>query len=214
MTDRLLVPSQKIVLVNGSGIPKPADNQNTDDILPARFMKETTFKRMGEYVYFDERFKDGQKVVEHPFNNPKYSRGSILIAGANYGTGSSREHAPQGLYRFGIRGIIAESYADIFDGNCATIGIAAVRISREDISLLVKRVEKDPETNVAVNLLAKTVSYIDKIVGCEIPEGTRQALINGSWDAFSVLQRNEDKAREVATRLPYLSFQCFKPQFS
>ncbi len=207
----IIIPDKEIRFVIGRGIPKPADNQNTDDILPANFMKEPSFRRMGEYVYFNERFIDGKPVMSHPFNDPRYSGGKILIAGANFATGSSREHAPQGLYRFGIRGIIAEGYADIFDGNCATIGIAAVRVSREDISLLVEQIEKDSDTNIIINLLTKSVSYQRMDTGrgipCDIPEGTRQALINGSWDVLPILQSNEERVGEVALRLPYLRFR-------
>ena len=175
-------------------------------------MKEPTFARMGEYVYHGERLRDGQPVIEHPFNNPRYAGGSILIVGANYGTGSSREHAPQGLYRFGIRGIIAESYADIFDGNCATIGIAAVKVGKEDLEKFVRQAEIEPGTEFVINLITKSVWYQQKDRGgigvpFDIPEGTRQALITGSWDALSVLQGNEDKIREIEKRLSYLKFR-------
>jgi len=207
MTDKLLISSRKILLAAGFGIPKPADNQTTDDILPARFMKEISFRRMGEYVYFDERFREGQLVKDHPFNDPRYGGANVLIAGANYGTGSSREHAPQGLCRFGIKGIVAESYADIFDGNCATIGIVAVSVPRKDIGLLVEKVERDPGTFISIDITAKNVSYGDKTIVCEIPEGTRQALMNGSWNALSVLEGNEGRIEEVRRRLPYLTFR-------
>ena len=101
-----------ILEIKGKAIPKTTNDQNTDDIIPARFMKEITFANMGKYAYYDERYKDGEEIAEHPLN--KYQGGTILIGGANYGCGSSREHAPQALHRYGIKAVIAESFAEIF----------------------------------------------------------------------------------------------------
>ena len=116
MSDKFIIPENQIIEVNGRGIPKPANDQNTDDIIPARYLKEITFANMGEYAYFDERFKDGNPVEDHPFNDSKYQGATILIGGANYGCGSSREHAPQALHRYGVNAIVAPSFAEIFAG--------------------------------------------------------------------------------------------------
>jgi len=200
-------PTKKIITISGRGIPKPEPNQNTDDIMPGRFLKEPTFLRMGEFVYYNERFVNGKIVGGHPFNDTRYSGGSILLAGENYGTGSSREHAPQGLLRYGIRGIIAQGYSGIFEGNCAEIGITAVSVKKDDLSTLVREVEFDPSTLIIINLETKRVEYKDRSITCEIPEGTRQALMTGSWDVLPLLQANADKVSAVEERLPYLKLE-------
>lgn len=195
---------KKIKRVKGTAIPKPEDKQNTDDIIPARFLKEITFKNMGEYVYFNEREQQGE---DHPFENPAYDGGNILIAGAEYGSGSSREHAPQGLSRYGIEAIIAESFADIFIGNCPGLGVVGVTASREDISGLVSYVRENPSTQVEVDLESKSIAYDDKKIKCEIPESQRQAFIKGQWDELALLRKNQTEVDKAATNLPYLNFR-------
>lgn len=201
----------KIISISGRAIPKLANDQNTDDIVPARFLKEITFRRMGEYAYFDERYVAGQPVADHPFNSPKFSGGSILLAGANYGCGSSREHAPQALYRFGLRGIIAPSFAEIFAGNCVGVGLVGVTASQERINALADIVSDSPETNVEINLGDKKVRYSGPNNSGEfdfdIPEGRRQAFIEGLWDVLGVLRGNDLKTAAAAARLNYLSFK-------
>lgn len=205
----LIIPEKRIVNISGRAIPKPSNDQNTDDIMPARFLKEITFKNMGVYVYQDERFKDNETIFDHPFNDSHYAGGNILLAGANYGCGSSREHAPQGLYRFGIRAIVAESFAEIFAGNCAMIGLVPITASRNNIETLVETVKKYPETNVTLFLESKGISYqsLDGPVGnfpIDLPEGRRQAFLNGTWDSMAVLQANQEDIEKVRTRLPYI----------
>jgi len=193
--------------VSGTAIPKPANDQNTDDIMPARFMKEITFANMGKYAYYDERYKEGKEIVEHPFNDKKFSGGKVLVAGANYGCGSSREHAPQALYRFGIRAIIAESFAEIFAGNCASLGIVGVTIPSKEIAALVEEIKKNPKINVVVDLKEKKVKYSGKEVACELIEGRRKAFLNGTWDALTILQQNKEGIKAVEEKLEYLKFK-------
>ncbi|RLG14368.1 MAG: 3-isopropylmalate dehydratase small subunit [Candidatus Nanohalarchaeota archaeon] len=191
----------------GRAIPKPANDQNTDDILPARYMKEITFKKMGEYVYFDERFKEGKIVKEHPFNDEKYKGATILIAGANYGCGSSREHAPQALHRFGINAVIAGSFAEIFAGNCASLGLVGIVVPPEKITMLAEYVEQKPSTEFDIDLAQKVIRYDEHVVEFDMPEGRRQAFLNGLWDAMAILEQNEGKIKETAAGLPYLKFR-------
>lgn len=199
------VIEEKIIkdIVNHA-LPKPEDDQNTDDIVPARYLKKITFSDMGDFVYFDERVKDGE---EHPFNDSRYSGATILIGGANYGSGSSREHAPQALHRYGIQAIIAESFAEIFAGNCASIGVVGVTIPRSDLTALAKYVQKKPSTEISLDLEAKTVSYEGNIIKCDIPEGRRQAFLTGTWDAMAVLQQNMDEIEALERNLEYLQFE-------
>ncbi len=192
--------------VCGRAIPKPADDQNTDDITPARYLKEITFKNMRGYVYFDERFKNGSKVEGHPFNNEKYGGANILVAGANYGCGSSREHAPQALYRFGIRAIIAESFAEIFAGNCTALGLVTITVSKESIQKLSETVKEIPNTEFTINLNKKKITFGEHEIDFDISEGKRQAFLNGTWDSLSLLKQNEAKTEEAADSLSYLKF--------
>lgn len=197
-----------ITYVIGRAIPKPANEQNTDEIAPGRFLKWTSFRSMGLIPFYDERHKDGRPVIDHPFNNPAYKGARILIAGENFGTGSSREHAPQALKRFGLNGIIAESYADIFAENCANVGIVAVTTDREYIDQLVKIVEAKPKTNFFIDLDRETI-FGDETESypLNISEGTRQAFLRGYWDIMPVLQSNEEDIRRVEESLPYLKFE-------
>jgi len=202
-----IIQEKAISSVKGKAIPKPANDQNTDDIIPARYLKEITFAKMGEYAYFDERFKNEKRVESHPFNDPKYVGANILITGSNYGCGSSREHAPQALHRFGINAIIAESFAEIFAGNCASLGVVGVTVSAKDIVDLLNAVKQNPQTLFEINLNAKTVSYNGRSANFEMPEGRRQAFLNGTWDALAVLQQNESSIKKTESRLVYLKYK-------
>ena len=190
--------------IKGKGIPKTKNDQNTDDIIPARFMKEITFANMGTYAYYDERVKDGVEVEDHPLN--KYKGATILIGGANYGCGSSREHAPQALSRYGIKAVIAESFAEIFAGNCASLGVVGVMIPRSEIDALANFVKEDPGTKVTIDLNNKLVKYADKEIPLEMIEGRRQSFLNGTWDALTILQQNQNGIKKVEDNLAYLKF--------
>lgn len=202
----LVIPEKRINHIFGRAIPKTANDQNTDDIMPARFLKEITFKNMGNYVYADERFNGIEKVYEHPFNSHLYAGANILLAGANYGCGSSREHAPQGLYRFGIRAIVAESFAEIFAANCAMIGLVPVTMARNNLEILAEEAKADYKPALNLNLEEK---HIQSANGHEfkvdIPQGRRQAFLCGTWDSMAVLQQNPDEVEAVGKSLPYLS---------
>jgi len=190
--------------VVGKAIPKTTNDQNTDDIIPARFMKEITFANMGNYAYYDERYKDGKEIPEHPLN--KYKGVNILIGGANYGCGSSREHAPQALSRYGIKAIIAESFAEIFAGNCASLGVVGVTIARKEIDALAEVVKQNPEIELKIDLENKKVSYSGKEVPIELLEGRRQSFLKGTWDALTILQQNQDGIKKIEDNLAYLKF--------
>lgn len=193
--------------IKARAIPKPANDQNTDDIIPARYLKEITFKNMGEYAYFDERYVDSKAVLDHPLNSEKYKSASILIGGANYGCGSSREHAPQALKRFGIDAIVAESFAEIFAGNCASLGLVGVTVSKDEIAKIVGFIEKNPGEEIEIDLEKKIIRYDELEIECDIPEGRRQSFLNGTWDAMAVLLENQKGIQEIASKLPYLHFK-------
>jgi 3-isopropylmalate/(R)-2-methylmalate dehydratase small subunit len=181
----------KITQVNGTAVYVPGSDIDTDRIIPARFMKCVTFDGLGEYAFYDVRYdKDGQPTG-HPLDNPRFKGASVLLSGTNFGCGSSREHAPQALYRFGFRAVIAESFAEIFFGNCTTLGIPCVCATTEDIKALAAAIEADPTISVKVDLDAQRVFYGDQNFTVAMAETARDALTTGQWDPIAGLLENK-----------------------
>ena len=195
----------KITKVAGTAVPIKGNDIDTDRIIPARYLKEVTFARMGDYPFFDERFDAAGKKKDHPFNDSEYKGASILFVNKNFGCGSSREHAPQALYRFGIQAIVGESFAAIFAGNCTIMGVPTVTVSAKDMEQLMKSVEENPRTEYIVNLETKTLSYGNVKIAIDLPETYRKALTTGSWDSTGLLRANLEEVRRTASKLPYMS---------
>jgi 3-isopropylmalate/(R)-2-methylmalate dehydratase small subunit len=164
-----------------------------------------TFARMGEYPFFDERFDASGKKKDHPFNDSEYKGASLLFVNKNFGCGSSREHAPQALYRFGIQAIVGESFAAIFAGNCTMMGVPAVVVGAKEIEQLMKSVEEDPRTEYSVDLENKTLSYGQQKIAIDLPETYRIALTAGSWNSTALLHANLDRVKKTAAKLPYMT---------
>ena len=192
---------QNITQITGSGIPLLLDDIDTDRIIPARYLRCVTFDGIGEHAFEDDRQQD----PGHPFNQDQYQNGSVLVAGRNFGCGSSREHAPQSLMRWGVKAIVAESFAEIFFGNCTSLGIPAVCASRDDLSKLAAAIEADPTLEVAVDLEGLTVSFGGESFSITMPEGARSALTTGQWDFLAQLLDAEAGIKETASKLPYLN---------
>ena len=199
---------KKITRVEGTAIPLRGNDIDTDQIIPARFMKVVTFDGLGEYAFNDVRFDEDGRQREHPFNDPRYGGANILITGSNFGCGSSREHAPQALMRYGIVAVIAESFAEIFAGNCAAMGVPAVRLSRDQIEELQASVEAEPSGRIEIDLSAERLKFSgsagEKEYHFHISASYRSALIAGSWDSTAVLLAHRAEIRETAARLPYM----------
>ncbi|HZD40542.1 MAG TPA: 3-isopropylmalate dehydratase small subunit [Terriglobales bacterium] len=195
----------KVTQVAGTAIPIRGNDIDTDRIIPARYLKEVTFARMGEYPFFDERFDDQGRPKEHPFNDPKYQGASILFVNKNFGCGSSREHAPQALYRFGIHALVGESFAAIFAGNCTIMGVPAVTVSHEEVELLMKSAEQAPQTRFTLDIEQKTIMFGEHRIAIDLPETYRKALTSGSWDSTALLRSNLEQVRKTAATLPYMS---------
>lgn len=195
----------KITRVEGSAVPMRGNDIDTDRIIPARYLKEVTFARMGDYPFFDERFDASGRKKDHPFNDPEYRGAAILFVNKNFGCGSSREHAPQALHRFGIKAIVGESFAAIFAGNCTMMGVPTVTVEAAHIEQLMKSVEENPRTEYTVDLESKTLAYGDQRIPIDLPETFRTALITGSWDSTVLLRANLEQVRKTAAKLPYLS---------
>ncbi len=195
----------KITQIAGKGMPLRGDDIDTDRIIPARFLKEITFEKMGNYTFYDARFSADGKPTEHPFNSPKHKGASILVVNRNFGCGSSREHAPQALLRFGVKAIVGESFAEIFSGNCQLLGVPCATASPGDVRALQDFLEKeDSEELLNLNLEEKTLSYAGSSFPIEIPEGRRKNLVSGSWNMLGLLVGSLPKTMEKAGKIAYI----------
>lgn len=189
--------------VRGTAIPVRGNDIDTDQIIPARFLKVVTFEGLGQFAFFDQRYVDDEPT-DHPFNDERYHGASVLVVNANFGCGSSREHAPQALKRWGIDAVVGESFADIFAGNCLALGIPTVTASAEAVAALQDRVESNPATPVAVDVADGTVAYDGIEVDATVDPAQRRALVEGEWDTTAMLGANPDEVAETAASLPYV----------
>ena len=177
------------------------DDVDTDRIIPARFLRMITFEGLGEYAFEDDR----KSNPDHPFNNETYKGASILLANDNFGCGSSREHAPQALNRWGIKAIVSESFAEIFQGNCIAMGIPCVTASSEDVAKFQGHIEANPTADLELDLAKKTLTSGELSISVDLPEGNRKSLLEGAWDATGMLIEGAGAARETADSLPYVN---------
>ena len=196
---------EKITQVAGRGMYVPGDDLDTDRIIPARFMKCITFDGLGEFAFYDARAfaKDAGEI--HPLDDPRFQGASILLSGSNFGCGSSREHAPQALYRYGLRAVIAESFAEIFFGNSITLGMPCVVASAEDIRAIAKLIESNPAAVLTLDLTEKKLSIADMDFPISIPAHAHEALVSGKWDAIADLLEGIDEVQARAATLPYIA---------
>lgn len=195
--------THKIVQISGTAIAIPGDDIDTDRVIPARFLKEITFANLGKYPFHDERFNTDMSEKEHPFNDPERREASILFVNKNFGCGSSREHAPQSLNRWGIKAIVGESFAEIFASNCITLGIPAVTVSEDDIKEFQQMAHEDASLLWTVDLDASTVSCASASAGLHMPEHHKDSLKQGLWDSTSLLLDNIGEVRRLHSQLPY-----------
>lgn len=191
----------EISRVTGTAIPLVLDDIDTDRIIPARFLRCVTFDGLGEHAFEDDR----QQNPQHPFNDPRYRDAKILLAGRNFGCGSSREHAPQSLMRWGIQAVVAESFAEIFFGNCVSLGIPAVCASPADIQQLEAAVQADPALVMTVDLESQQIQCSNQSYPFTLPDSARVALLTGEWDFLAQLLQGEQEIRTTASNLPYLT---------
>lgn len=196
---------EKITQVAGRGMYVPGDDLDTDRIIPARFMKCITFDGLGEFAFYDARAFSKEAGEVHPLDDARFQGASILLSGSNFGCGSSREHAPQALYRFGIRAIIAESFAEIFFGNSITLGMPCVVASGTDIHSIAQLIESDPAAVLTLELTEKKLSIADTDFPVTIASHAHEALVSGKWDAIADLLDGLDDVRSRAATLPYMA---------
>jgi 3-isopropylmalate/(R)-2-methylmalate dehydratase small subunit len=193
---------QTIESITGTAIPLLLDDIDTDRIIPARYLRCVTFEGLGEHVFKDDR---QQHPETHAFDDSRFGKAAILVSGRNFGCGSSREHAPQALIRFGIKACIAESFGEIFFGNCTSLGVACVCIPRDTLEKLAAAIERDPALEVTVDLAEGVVRFGGNSVAFRMPDGARKALVTGEFDFLGQLLAGESQIRETANKLPYVS---------
>ncbi len=194
---------EKITQVAGRAVYIPGEDIDTDRIIPARFMRCVTFDGLGEYAFYDERRNADGSGKKHPLNDPRFAGASILLSGSNFGCGSSREHAPQALYRHGFRAVLAESFAEIFFGNSTTLGIPCAVMTPADISALAALVDADPRIEVTLDLTGGKVTAADMDFRASLPDHAKDALTAGRWDAIADLLEGIPAVQAKAAELAY-----------
>jgi 3-isopropylmalate/(R)-2-methylmalate dehydratase small subunit len=192
-----------VTTVTGTAVPVRGNDIDTDQIVPARFLKEVTFDNMGEYAFYDVRRDEDGNLNDHPFN--RYTNASILVVNENFGCGSSREHAPQALMRWGIDGLIGESFAEIFAGNCQALGLPTATADPETVEWIMEQVEADPALELMIDVEAETVSVGDELIDVTISDAQREALLQGIWDTTALMKSYMDEVEQTADEVPYLN---------
>ena len=192
--------TKKIERIVGKAIPMPRDDMDTDRITPARFLKSITFEGIEKALFCDER----ENTPDHPVDNPAHKGANMMFVGKNFGSGSSREHAPQALKRFGVDALIGVSFAEIFAGNCFAIGVPLGVASADDVNELIDRAQDEPETRFTVDIRNSTVSFDGRVIPIDIQEARKNAFLAGTWDMLANLRGNLPRVEEVAARLPYV----------
>ncbi|MEM9704328.1 MAG: 3-isopropylmalate dehydratase small subunit [Planctomycetota bacterium] len=195
------MPAPPITAVTGPAVPLLLDDIDTDRIIPARFLRCVTFDGLGDHAFEDDKEQD----PSHPFNDDLFADATVLVSGRNFGCGSSREHAPQSLMRWGLKGIVAESFAEIFFGNCTGLGIPCVRAPREVLERLAEVAADPARVPITVDVESKTVSAGGESFPVEIADGARDALLGGRYDFLSEMLEAGEAIETSASRLPYLN---------
>ena len=193
----------KITEVTGRGICVPGDDIDTDRIIPARFMKCVTFDGLGEYLFHDVRFDEDGNPKVHSLNDPAYQNASIIISGSNFGCGSSREHAPQSIYRAGFRAVIAGNFAEIFFGNSINLGMPCLSMNEPDRKKLTDLVAGNPEAELKLDLIECKLRSENLVLPFTLNEGARDSLIRGMWDPLEELIEANSEIERVSKTLNY-----------
>ena len=205
MTSSHPFPSGPITVVSGTTVVVRGDDIDTDRIIPARFLKCVTFEALGPAAFADDRAElANDPAGPHPFDRPEHQGAAILLVNRNFGCGSSREHAPQALMRWGIRAVVGESFAEIFYGNCLALGIPCLTAGHEQMLAIQAAAAADPTAVFSLDVAAPALSGAGQSWPLELAAGPRQMLSTGQWDATSQLLANGAGLEATASRLPYL----------
>lgn len=197
----------KISKISGRAVPVRGGDIDTDRIIPARFLRCVTFEGLGEHAFEDDRIQDKSNGLVHPFDQERFQGAKVLVVNQNFGCGSSREHAPQAIYRWGVQAIVGVSYSEIFYGNTVAIGMPCVHVSMEDSQELQTLIEADPSVEVTVDLEAQEVRAAGKVFKASLPAGARGQFLEGTWDAMAELVSGIESVKQTASSLPYLAWK-------
>jgi len=197
------MPLEKISQVSGSAVYVPGDDIDTDRIIPARFMKCLTFDGLGEYLFYDMKFHENGDQKQHPLNDSRYQNASVMVTGMNFGCGSSREHAPQSLYRAGFRAVIAGNFAEIFFGNSINLGMPCVSVSNDVRNSIAELIDQNPSEQVLVDIKDLKVRAGDQSFTCDLRPGARDSLLNGAWDPLDELLEANHAIESIHGNLAY-----------
>jgi 3-isopropylmalate/(R)-2-methylmalate dehydratase small subunit len=196
---------EKIRRISGRALPLPGDNIDTDRIIPARFLRSITFEGLETHLFEDDRKQLTAAGHTHPVEDAKYAGASILLVNANFGCGSSREHAPQAIRRHGMRVVVGESFSEIFFGNSVALGMPCVTAEASAVTALMQIVERNPGVELAVDLDTMRVSTEGASFPIVLPPAARESFLDGTWDATGLLLDRFEEVEAVAARLPYVN---------
>jgi 3-isopropylmalate/(R)-2-methylmalate dehydratase small subunit len=198
-----MASGSKIERVAGKAVGVRGDDIDTDRIIPARFLKTITFDGLGDHVFEDDRLQLSSRGATHPIDKPEHKGARILFVQSNFGCGSSREHAPQAIARWGIGAIVAVSYAEIFFGNSLMIGLPCATVSAEISEELIGLSESQPDLEFTIDIASSTLSAGSHKWTVTFPDAVRTALVSGGWDATGQLLDRYEEVERVAASLPY-----------
>jgi 3-isopropylmalate/(R)-2-methylmalate dehydratase small subunit len=197
---------EKIREIRGTALPLRGDSIDTDRIIPARFLRSVSFEGLQNHLFEDDRIQaDAGAPGTHPVSNPAYAGSAILLVNANFGCGSSREHARQAIYRWGIKAVIGESFSEIFFGNSVALGLPCLSASHADMERLMALVEGAPETVLSLDIAAERVGAGGVTAVVTLPPAARESFLEGTWDATGMLLDRFEEVEAVAARLPYMT---------
>ncbi len=191
--------------IEGRAVAVRGDDIDTDRIIPARFLRCVVFDGLGAHVFEDDRLLEKELGREHPIDAPKAQGAEILLVNNNFGCGSSREHAPQAIMRWGIRAIVGESFAQIFFGNCSALGVPCLTVDNDTIEKLMALSESEPKTRFRIDLKTRMITAGKYSYSFEIDEGLRRQFLEGSWDTLTALQENHEEIEKTAAAVPYFT---------
>ena len=197
---------EKIREIRGTALPLRGDSIDTDRIIPARFLRSVSFEGLQNHLFEDDRIQaDAQAPGTHPVSNPAYAGSAILLVNANFGCGSSREHAPQAINRWGIKAVVGESFSEIFFGNSVALGLPCLSASHADMERLMALVEGAPATVLSLDIAAERISADGVTAVVTLPPAARESFLEGTWDATGMLLDRFEEVEAVAARLPYVT---------
>ena len=198
------MPIERIRVIEGPGLPLPGDNIDTDRIIPARYLRSVSFEGLEQHLFADDREQAKAQGVIHPCANPRYDGAAILLVNANFGCGSSREHAPQAIRRRGMRAVAGESFSEIFFGNSVALGMPCVSVNPEAARTLQQMATDDPTLVMTIDLFKQTIVAGDRSFSATLPAAARDAFLDGSWDATGLLLDRFEEVEAVVAKLPYV----------